>query len=375
MCEVSSSNSRSEPSSGSTRITSRAAGSLPFDEPSGERRREEQVVDLDGAAPSFAFFGANREQLLGAQVADDQLARFVGQQNRVGDRVDDAVEQVPLAIDAGIGGDVAQPQRLELLAQHLREPQHVVVDLGLVALEQQNAERRELRYRAAAARRRRARSRAGSRAGAARGESARAARSTRPRPADRADRRCRGRTRRCARWTSPARQCPRAGRGRSPPWRAARARRTTCCPSHSSPFCAQTDASTLPSRSSVSASLTSALIMSSVRTLARAAPPAALLRGTRSRSSRSASAINTSVGGRFERRTRRRRDLADRFGVLQIRVDRGDDDARLDRDEVDAHQRDADPGIDDDAFVQDAIENVDETCSTCCSFNGHCLLH
>ena len=74
MREVSSSNSRSEPSSGSTRITSRAAGSVLFDQPSGERRREEQVVDLDGAAPAFALLGANREQLLGARVADDQLA-------------------------------------------------------------------------------------------------------------------------------------------------------------------------------------------------------------------------------------------------------------------------------------------------------------
>ena len=70
-------------------------------------------------------------------------------------------------------------------------------------------------------------------------------------------------------------------------------------------------------------------------------------------------------------RPRDRRDLADRFGVLQVGVDRRDDDARLDGDQVDADQRHAHPGIDDDALVQDAIENVDETCSACCSFNCH----
>jgi hypothetical protein len=51
----------------------------------------------------------------------------------------------------------------------------------------------------------------------------------------------------------------------------------------------------------------------------------------------------------------------DRLGVLEVGVDRGHDDARLDRQEVDADERDANPGIDDDAFVQHSIENIDET--------------
>ena len=80
-------------------------------------------------------------------------------------------------------------------------------------------------------------------------------------------------------------------------------------------------------------------------------------------------------GGRFERRARGGRDLSDRLGVLQIGVDRGYHHTRFNRDEVDAHQRHPDPGVDDDAFVQDTIEDVDKTCSTCSSFNGHCLLH
>ena len=80
------------------------------------------------------------------------------------------------------------------------------------------------------------------------------------------------------------------------------------------------------------------------------------------------------VRGQLRLRPRHRRHLADRLRVLQVRVDRGDDDARLDGDQVDADQRDADPGIDDDALVQDAVENVDETCPACRSFNCHSLL-
>ena len=80
------------------------------------------------------------------------------------------------------------------------------------------------------------------------------------------------------------------------------------------------------------------------------------------------------VGSQLRLRARHRRDLADRFRVLQIRVNRRNDDARFDRDQVDADQRDPDPRVDDDALVQDAIENVDETCPACRSFNCHSLL-
>src|SRR5262245_47357851 len=45
----------------------------------------------------------------------------------------------------------------------------------------------------------------------------------------------------------------------------------------------------------------------------------------------------------FDRRLRDRGDLADSFRVLEIRIDRCDDNPRLDRDEVDTHQRDANP--------------------------------
>ena len=70
-------------------------------------------------------------------------------------------------------------------------------------------------------------------------------------------------------------------------------------------------------------------------------------------------------------RARHRRHLADRFRVLQVGVDRGDDDARFDGDQVDADERDADPGVDDDALVEHAVENVDETRAACGAFNCH----
>ena len=53
-------------------------------------------------------------------------------------------------------------------------------------------------------------------------------------------------------------------------------------------------------------------------------------------------------------------DLADGRGVLQVGGDRGDDDAGLDRHEIDAHERQPHPGVDDDALVENAIEHVDD---------------
>ena len=76
-------------------------------------------------------------------------------------------------------------------------------------------------------------------------------------------------------------------------------------------------------------------------------------------------------GARARARLRDRRDRTDRLGVLEVRVDRGDDDARLDGDEVDADEGHAHPRVDDDPLVENAIENVDEARSTRCAFNGH----
>ena len=73
----------------------------------------------------------------------------------------------------------------------------------------------------------------------------------------------------------------------------------------------------------------------------------------------------------FDRRLGHRGDLADRFGVFQVRVDGRDDDACLDGDQVDTDQRDTDPCVDDDPFVENSVEDVNKTCAACGSFNGH----
>src|SRR5207237_5330208 len=75
-----------------------------------------------------------------------------------------------------------------------------------------------------------------------------------------------------------------------------------------------------------------------------------------------------------ECRTSRRSHEAESIGVPEIRVDGGDDDPRFDCHEVDADERDPDPGIDDDALVENAVEDVDEARSAWRSFDRHIYL-
>ena len=76
-------------------LAARRAGLL--DRLARERRRQQHVVHAHGAAPALALLFRRREQRQRARVGDQQPALGVGQQNRVGDRVDDAVEQRALA--------------------------------------------------------------------------------------------------------------------------------------------------------------------------------------------------------------------------------------------------------------------------------------
>ena len=100
----------------------------------------------------------------------------------------------------------------------------VVVDVGLVAFDQQQAERRQLGDRAAAARRGTARFRAAFPAAAGRGGNARG----RPLQADGDERiaaivEVEDELAGARRWRCRAPQCPTAARDRSPPWPAGRA--------------------------------------------------------------------------------------------------------------------------------------------------------
>ena len=62
---------------------------------------------------------------------------------------------------------------------------------------------------------------------------------------------------------------------------------------------------------------------------------------------------------RPELRARNQPRETHRIGVLQVRIDGGHDDAGFDCDEVDADQRNADPSVNYDAFVQDPIQYID----------------
>ena len=121
--ELSSSNSRSDPSSGSTSSSSRRASSVLGDRARRERRREQHVVQRDGATPALARVLGRGKQLLRVAVRDDQLAFGVGQQDRVGDGVDDAVEQHPLL--ARLGQRLPAQEPRDLLGEQTGQPDDV----------------------------------------------------------------------------------------------------------------------------------------------------------------------------------------------------------------------------------------------------------
>ncbi|VFU16394.1 protein of unknown function (plasmid) [Methylocella tundrae] len=51
---------------------------------------------------------------------------------------------------------------------------------------------------------------------------------------------------------------------------------------------------------------------------------------------------------------------ADRFCIFEVGFNRGHDDPSFDRDQLNTNQRDLDPSIDHDAFVEDPIDNFGE---------------
>ena len=104
-----------------------------------QRRGEQHVVQRGGAPPALARFFGRREQLLRVAVGDDQLAFGVGQQDRVGDGVDDAVEQHPLLAEARLGEELAAEQPRDLLAERAPEPERFGIELGADAADEQQA--------------------------------------------------------------------------------------------------------------------------------------------------------------------------------------------------------------------------------------------
>ena len=63
--------------------------------------------------------------------------------------------------------------------------------------------------------------------------------------------------------------------------------------------------------------------------------------------------------------------VSDCFGIAEIGVDRRDNDTRFNGKQVNANERDAHPGVDDDAFVEDAVEHIDQTGAAGCTLHRH----
>jgi hypothetical protein len=62
----------------------------------GDERREVRVVGLHGALRGLGRIGRDGEHLLGRRVHQHRAAVRVGHDNRIGDRVDDQVQPIPL---------------------------------------------------------------------------------------------------------------------------------------------------------------------------------------------------------------------------------------------------------------------------------------
>lgn len=69
--------------------------------------------------------------------------------------------------------------------------------------------------------------------------------------------------------------------------------------------------------------------------------------------------------------SRRDADLSERLSKLKIRGDGSDNDTRFKSDQVDPDERDTYPGVNDDALVENAVQNVGEASATCRSLNYH----
>ena len=121
-------------------LAARRAGFL--DRLARQRRRQQHVVHADGAAAAFAFLFRGGEQRQRAGVGDEQPAFGVGEENRVGDGVDDVVEQRALAPLPALAFE--QPLMAQHLPQLLREergepPQ--LLEQPAAAANQQQSER------------------------------------------------------------------------------------------------------------------------------------------------------------------------------------------------------------------------------------------
>src|SRR5581483_2215174 len=75
-----------------------------------------------------------------------------------------------------------------------------------------------------------------------------------------------------------------------------------------------------------------------------------------------------------ELRPRNQSDQTHGIGIFKVSVNGGDHNPSLHRDQVNADQRNPDPGVNDDAFVQYPVKNIDQARTTRYPFYRHSLL-
>jgi hypothetical protein len=105
-----------------------------------QRSTEQHVVQRHRATPALARLFRGGEQLLGVRVRDNQLAFDVGEQDRVGDGVDDAVEQHPLLREAAFAQRPAAEQPRRLAPEHARDPRNVRHDGRRLTIDHQQSQ-------------------------------------------------------------------------------------------------------------------------------------------------------------------------------------------------------------------------------------------
>ena len=103
----------------------------------GKRRGEQHVVQRNSATPSLAGLLRRGKQFLRVQIRDNQLPLGVGHQNRVGDGVDDAVEEHPLLPESCFCQGRPADETSYLATEQPRRPGDVRVDFRTVATDEE----------------------------------------------------------------------------------------------------------------------------------------------------------------------------------------------------------------------------------------------
>ena len=358
-----------------------------LDDPAGQRGREQHVVQRDGATPSLAFTLGRHQQRLGPDVREDDAAFHVGEEDRVGDGVDHALDQRQLALEPALEGGLLLPgaQAGQSQPEHLDQPRRLAHGLGRGHAQQNESGCLLGAFRTTERQDQEGRRSGQGRTAQTRPEGCRRELERRARP-QRGDQRMIPLLER----NRHARDRRRAGavHGHGSELAGGLVHEKTDGPPHAGviaqpverPLGALGDdlapeqeldegqprvapADRRRRRPSDGGSIH---VLDSRRT-----PPSSVASSGNLSAERGVLLEERFLTAALDGRSRRRDDLTDRLRVLQVGVDGRHHDARFDGDQIDADERDTDPGVDDDTLVQHSIEHVDEACAAGGPFNGH----